>query len=94
MARVYARIGHAKQDLQIGIKRLNAAIKLKGLPESKKRDFEDAIKKMEQANKLLIRIPCIQPDMSLPFYYSPPPGGRTTATRGRKAVSRKSQKKR
>ena len=83
MARVNARIGHAKEDLRVGIGRIKAALKKhKGhLSEQETKMYLKTIDQMEAAREKLKAIWCIQPAMSFDIgKYSrrkPPAGSRS-----------------
>ena len=72
MAIVHARIGHAKEDLRIGIGRVKKA--LKRVPREERGFYKDAIAKMEEARATLMLIKCIQQAMSfdIPTPYARP----------------------
>ena len=93
MARVYARIGHAKGDLETGIERLKGAMKRTDLPTSTKKQFAVAIGNMKKAHALLRGIPCLQPDMSFPLYYSSSKeseaSGRTTSPKKKRSSKKR-----
>ena len=76
MARVNARIGHAKEDLRVGIRRIKAAVtkNKKRLSKQEIEMYKKTISQMEEARKKLQAIWCIQPAMSfdIPRKYSRP----------------------
>jgi hypothetical protein len=92
MAKVWARIGCAKEDLELGIERLGTALdQAVGLPKAQRKKYETALKSMKKAQAALRPVDCIQPHMSYNIpsqYYQVPPGGRT-ASRKKTASSKK-----
>ena len=83
MARVKTGIGKTKRDLRAKIGKLAKVVKAKkGEFSSKDKDvFKKALVNMTLAYKLLDRIPCLQPEMSLPFGYYGGTGARRAKAR-------------
>ena len=71
MATVKTGIGKTKRDLKVKIGKLAKFVAgKKGEFSAKDKDvFKKALGNMTRAYKLLDRIPCIQPEMSVPFGY-------------------------
>ena len=83
MAKVKTGIGKTKRDLKAKIGKLAKVVKArKGEFSSKDKDvFKKALVNMTLAYKLLDRIPCLQPEMSLPFGYYGGTGARRAKAR-------------
>lgn len=83
MANIKTGIGKTKRDLKAKIGKLAKVVKAKkGEFSSKDKDvFKKALVNMTLAYKLLDRIPCLQPEMSLPFGYYGGTGARRAKAR-------------
>lgn len=83
MANIKTGIGKTKRDLRAKIGKLAKVVKAKkGEFSSKDKDvFKKALVNMTLAYKLLDRIPCLQPEMSLPFGYYGGTGARRAKAR-------------
>jgi hypothetical protein len=83
VANIKTGIGKTKRDLRAKIGKLAKVVKAKkGEFSSKDKDvFKKALVNMTLAYKLLDRIPCLQPEMSLPFGYYGGTGARRAKAR-------------
>jgi hypothetical protein len=83
VANIKTGIGKTKRDLRAKIGKLAKVVKAKkGEFSSKDKDvFKKALVNMTLAYKLLEKIPCIQPEMSVPFGYYGGPGTRRAKAR-------------